>query len=1445
MGAPSSALWDFCGFVNGSSFRTKYFFDDSTMTLTPCGEFALVVTQSFPLLFFTISNMMLISTGFPRFEEHSVISRIFTSKIFISVVTVISMTASFPVTLLTRFHVKPVLLIEYGILAFIWTTFASLWTYSKIAKSWTRTRGLTIATFFASKVFYLITINRWILYGFNDPRTYILFGVSMAHIFGSVVNFIEWRQYKTLQRLRSDSDGYLQLQGCSDESAGFLSRIFFCWTNVLIQKGGKLQLHSIDDVFLLPPSLEVARIEHEMVENSPTFFSDGQHFSLSSALLSTYGFAFFSLGILRLASDGFTFAGPILLHVLVEILENPAPNSLGFVYAGLMVLCSFLAALFSANFFFYMQKISLKVRTATVTAIYDKLLMVPVSEMSKFSSGMILNFISTDVDRIVNFCNSFHAFWSLPVQLGIALYLLYREVGMAFLAGVMVAIILIPLNKKVTDSIGRMSVKLMHWKDQRIKLVRETIEGIRALKASAWEHCFEKKINEMREKELKYLKARKYLDAVCVYLWASAPLLITISILTAYTLSLHEKLTAAKAFTCLALVNILIMPLNAFPWVLNGLVEALVSLRRLMRLFALNNMDVHDVYTLSGDKDTLMYVREGNFFWRGSKQAISGVSFYGKKGKIIGITGDVGSGKSTLLLGLLGETKSLTECIGITQDSVSNGIGYLGQERWLYRGTVRDNITAGKDFDAKLYDAVLKMTCLQRDINLMPGGDLYEISDSGATLSGGQRTRVALARALYQDNSLYLLDEPIASLDRRVADYVWVEAIEKRLRDRGRLVIVATHDARVLARTDEIIVLGSDGKVAKKGSPEQILGTEVMKLGVDEEESGVETELERVVLQDEERQVGRVRASVANAYIQATGPFLSAVILVALCLMQLSKNAADWWLSRWTEGQSNITENSSSPGLNRLLFGPRNIDLLEEEQMDRSIYFLIVYAGIATANTIFTCIRAFLFAYGGIQAARHLHSNLLHKLLKASLSWWDRTPSGRVINRICADVYTCDDNLPFQLNILLASLSNLLGTLVITIMGLPLMTPVILILLTVYYFIQKYYRLTTVELKRLTSLSLSPFYSLLCDTVNGLVTIRAQRFVERFAKELRERLTVNIRAQFSTLAASQWLSVRLSLIAVGIVAAISFSAVVQHQILGVDSGLVALAITYALSLTSLLNGLLGSFIETEKEMVAVERINDYLTNIPEEQNEHKDETHMQFAGKIEFKNVFLRYSRYLPLALDDINISIEAGEKVAIIGRTGSGKSSLFQALLRMVSIESGQILLDGVDTASLSLPVLRRIFGVVPQHPFIFSGSLYENLAIGCEYVTEDQVASIARVTLLDSLMTRIGGLNGQIEESGKNVSFGERQIISICRILLARCKVVLIDEATSHLDGAVHRQMMSLISTHLPTATVICITHGMDGLSDFDAVVEMENGKVISKGPPIVDNISHEVLS
>uniref|UniRef100_A0A1I7XL72 ABC transmembrane type-1 domain-containing protein n=1 Tax=Heterorhabditis bacteriophora TaxID=37862 RepID=A0A1I7XL72_HETBA len=323
-----------------------------------------------------------------------------------------------------------------------------------------------------------------------------MFTLSLLHLINVIGNIIEWKLHRYTNMCLSSHSyllntiescysfyfyfrsvlrqnllcDYVNLNEYADEGAGWLSRMFFCWTNELIKKGGRKQLNSLDDVFFLPPSLQVAAVERKLVENSPTYFSDGQPYSIAKSLLSTFGLSFFSLALLRIACDAFTFAGPVLLHLLVNTLEDPSPQSEAFTYALIMILCSFLAAMFSTNFTYYVQKISLRVRAATVTAIYDKLLRVPISEMHSFSSGKILNFISTDVDRIVNFCNSFHAFWSLPVQLLIALYLLHREinveVGVAFISGLLAAIFLIPINKYVTNCIGKMSEKLMHCKDQ-------------------------------------------------------------------------------------------------------------------------------------------------------------------------------------------------------------------------------------------------------------------------------------------------------------------------------------------------------------------------------------------------------------------------------------------------------------------------------------------------------------------------------------------------------------------------------------------------------------------------------------------------------------------------------------------------------------------------------------------------------------------------------------------------------------------------------------------------------------------------------------------------------------------------------------------------------------------------------------------------------------------
>lgn len=1422
-------FYKFCGFTNGTTFRTKYFLDESTMTLTPCAELGLVFFETIPLLYFTILNFWFIE----RNNEHitsKLLSKIFVFRSFVglgcSAVFVIHIILS--VSGIKVLQLKSAFLIEYGLLALVWTIYSFLWMYSLKHESWIRSKGLIVSLFFASKMFHLILANRWILFGFKDPRTLLVMVPSILHLGNSIGAFVEWKikRNEQFQRLGVSSDDTVHLTDAADEEASWPSKIFFCWTNQLIRKGGKRQLNSLDDVFNLPPSLKVATIERNLVENSPTFYSDGTHYSLAKSLLSTFGVSFFSLALLRLACDAFTFAGPILLHLLVDTFDSPTPSNESFLYAALMIFCSLLAALTSTNFSFYVQKISIKVRAATITAVFDKLTRVPLSGMKSVSSGRMTNFISTDVDCIVNFCNSFHAFWSLPVQLIIALYLLHREVGMAFLSGLMAAILLIPFNKLITNKIGTMSEKLMHCKDVRIKMIKETMEGMKTVKMCSWELYFEQKIGELRNAELKYLKARKYLDAVCVYLWASAPLLITISILATYTVILNEKLTAAKVFTALALVNILIMPLNAFPWVLNGLVEALVSLKRLEWFFALKNLDLRDIYSLNQDPDSMINVSNASFYFDRKENGVKNVSLDGRKGQIICVTGEVGCGKSTLLLGLLGESNYVVEKIGVQQTLIHQGIGFLGQERWLTRGSIRENILSGRPYDARLYEQIVRATCLYSDIKAMPGGDSYQISDNGTSLSGGQRTRVALARALYQDNSVYLLDEPFSSLDRAVADTVWKECIVW-LKARGKLVIIATHDQKLAAHADEIILLNRGGEVMKKGRPSEVFNTvaqlkeDVATKAYDEFEQSTEY----LVPQEEEKQVGTVRASVYKSYGIATGITLSVLIIAALMAMQASKNGADWWLSKWTETES---ENLTTDWRRVWFHGERPYTILNDAELDRSLHFLYIYACIAVANTIFTLIRAFLFAYGGVVAAKKLHASLLNKLMNAPLAWWDKTPAGRVINRLCSDVYTIDDNLPFQLNIFLASLFNVIGALIITLMGLPFLAPVFVILLVIYFFIQKYYRVTTVELKRLSTLALSPLYSLLTDTVNGLVTIRAQRFTERYANELRLRLTNNLRAQYSSLAASQWLSIRLSLIAVIVVAAITTAAIVQHRITHLDSGLVGLAISYALSVTGLLNGVLGSFIETEKEMVSVERIHEYIEDVDQESTNDGDLPTTELSGSIEFRAVCLRYQRSLPLALDNATFRIAAGQRVAVVGRTGSGKSSLFQALLRMTPIETGFITLDGLDIAKMDMTTLRKSFGIIPQAPFIFSGTLYDNLTLGASKMDHNSIVHIAKVTKLEPLLQRIGGIDGEIEEAGKNLSVGEKQLISVARILISKPKIILIDEATSHMDVNSHERVFQLLATYLPMATMICIVHTGVASSFFDTVIQMDRGRI-----------------
>ena len=943
---------------------------------------------------------------------------------------------------------------------------------------------------------------------------------------------------------------------------------------------------------------------------------------------------------------------------------------------------------------------------------------VSKSSLNKFSTGQIINFMSTDTDRVNNFGPSVHAAWSLPFQFFITLILLYQQVGISFLAGLIITILLVPINKCIANKIGDLSTKMMTAKDERVSSMSELLSGIRVIKYFNWQTVFSDKVNKSRSEELKHLAGRKYLDALCVYLWATTPVLISVLTFLTYVM-LGNTLTAARVFTSVALFAMLTGPLNAFPWVINGLVEAMVSVRRLEQFFGLPEFNPDEYFSkmydvVGADEDSDIVLRKCSFTHSNDdvpvdqqQFSLKNMTISIKQGQLVGVIGPVGSGKSALLEALLGEMQRTEGQISVNRPP--RGVGYVKQDPWLQQGTIRDNILWGKAYQYNWYSRVVEACALKPDFEQLSHGDLSQVGEAGVTLSGGQRSRVALARAVYQDKDLYLIDDIFSAVDGDVASHIYRKCILGLLKTKTR--VLCTHHNRYVQAADNIILL-QDGKIqeqgpasalthVRSGEETRISDTNYSMLSTPSLTGRNSPTHETGPVQSintdttEHRETGRVKSKVYRQYWRAVGSLMSPLILLSLVLMQVSRNLTDVWLAHWVSAE----ENNTSPNTSYHLIY-RDSDVGDDVK-----YYLTVYAIIAISNTLFSLMRAFLFAYGGICAARTIHSKLLKTVIKAKIVFFDVTPLGQILNRFSSDLSTVDDSLPFILNIFLANLFGVLGPLLVTVYALPWLSLLLLPLTLIYINIQSRYRPASRDLKRIGSVAMSPIYSHYSETLSGVTTIRAMQAVPRFVRENMEVLESSMKTNYSGQAAAQWLELRLQLLGCGVVAGVAVIAVIQHHVAGADPGLVGLAISYALGITGKLSGLVTSFTETERELVSVERCAQYMEQIRGEQVQGSITSPYNWPseGVITLKNVSMRYQEHLPLALNNVSLQTKAGEKVGVVGRTGSGKSSLFQCLFRLTEIESGEIHIDNVNIKLLDLDELRNQLVIIPQQPFLF----------------------------------------------------------------------------------------------------------------------------------------------
>ncbi|XP_026732381.1 ABC transporter C family member 13 [Trichoplusia ni] len=1375
--------------------------------------------------------------------------------------------------------------------------------------------------------------------------------------------------------------------GTAMQGNSWLSKLLFSWVDPLLQKGLENKLHDPEELFDVPAkyccSYVGAKMDRSLIGNVDNFqqYEDVPHepfigsgygatgetatqppvstpvtptlrvlvrsprrqnVSLLRALHSCFGLQFYSIGILKLVSDMAGFAGPILLNYLIKFVEDESIDQhLGYVYAGSLLAATLMSALFNTHFNWLMSIVGLKMRGAIVATILRKTLSVTSTELTnKFSIGEITNFMSTDTDRIVNSCPSFHALWSIPLQLFITLFLLYQQVGLSFLAGVTFSVILIPINKVIANKIGQLSTELMKHKDSRISLISDLLKGIRAVKVHVWESYFIDRVSEVRKEELRYLRGRKYLDAICVVLWATTP--VFVAALTFGTHALRGiQLDAPTVFTTVALINMLIAPLNAFPWVLNGLTEAWVSIKRIQKLLDLPDMDAelyYDRVNKNHDEDKIIIFKNATFAWakplkkkkppkkskknkgkskkrlsRGSiqrrdstsssEQLVRDEPFMLKdinleigKEELIGITGVVGSGKSSLLHAIIGDMMKKNGDLQIPENLSS--FGYVSQKPWLVRGTIRDNILFGKPYDEAKFRTIVDACALTEDLNVL-GWNAYA-GEGGCTLSGGQRARIALARAVYQDKQVYLLDDVLAGVDSSVAQHIMQRCILGLLRHTTRVLVA--HSPRHLARANRTVLL-SEGRIIRQGPPEAVLNDIEDFMPSDTESLGEEPprpqdpELEdkdnvsRNSLDDEESMTqGSVGWRVLGLYLRAVGVFLSIAIFLSLVLMQLSQNFTFLWLTYWVKNKpknstslheidltEHVTEKTSvldhgvlaidniihkiinttilllkNSNTNETYhkmenLGNQQYTLLGVTGNNTPVYtdnfYLEVYFGLAGLNLVFTIMRAFLFAYGGVKAASSIHKLLLRVIIEAKVKFFDVTPVGRIVNRFSSDTYTIDDSLPFILNIFLAQIFSLVGAVAVTLYGLPWLGIGAVPLVFIYYRLQRRYRVTSRQLKRLQSVTLSPVYTHFNDTLDGLDTVRALGAGGAWAGRGAELVEAWQRAALSAAAAAQWLALRLQAAAAAAVAAAALLAVLQRTLHAADPGLIGLAISYALSMTSMLSNVLNSFTETEREMIAVERCREYLK--VEGENIYGDAPPYGWPsqGVIEFDKVSLKFSdrESAVMALEDVSFSTHPGEKLGVVGRTGAGKSSLLTALLRLAPLTGGRVLIDGVDISTLHLHSLRTRVGVIPQDPFIFTGSIRENLDPLRQYLDIDVWRAIDACGLRGLVADR-GGLNASADIT--QMSRGHAQLLCVVRALLHRPKILLVDEATANLDQEAERLILDAIRCSFGGSTVVYVAHRLVGVLECARVLTMAGGHVqelIAPDDALADQNTH----
>ncbi|XP_047332355.1 ABC transporter C family member 14-like isoform X1 [Impatiens glandulifera] len=1222
-------------------------------------------------------------------------------------------------------------------------------------------------------------------------------------------------------------------------SASIVSKATWAWLNPLIKKGYISPL-KIDEVPSLAPEHQAEKLAELFEMNWPKTEENCKN-PVRTTLIRCFWKHVVLTGFLAVVKLTVVFVGPVLLQDFVNFASGQKTNPYeGLYLAGILLISKVIEVLTSHHFTFHSVKLGMMIRSTLITSLYRKGLKLTCSSRQDHGVGQIVNYMAVDAQQLADLMGQLHTLWQTPLQILVALCLLYYYFGASMLSVFLLTIAVLVFVMIRTRNMNASMFSLMMNRDKRLKATNELLNNMRVIKFQAWEEHFQKRIQSIREAEFGWLGKVTYtLTNNLVVLW-SMPAFMAAT-LFAVSLWLGYTLDPGTVFTATTVIKMIQEPVRSFPQSLVSFSQALISLGRLDTFLTSTELSSSSVEREVGCEGRIaVEVKNGSFSWddEGDDSALKGVNLEIRKGELAAIVGTVGSGKSSLLAAVLGELHTKSGKV-----RVCGTTGYVAQTAWIQNATIEENILFGSQMDRNRYKEVLRVCCLEKDLEIMDHGDKTEIGERGINLSGGQKQRIQLARAVYQDCDVYLLDDIFSAVDAHTGSEIFKECVRGILKE--KTILLVTHQVDFLHNADRILVM-RDGKIVQTGKYEELLEsgmdfgalvaayeTSMELVGMtskfeiespsevvpksphspsikSEIMKGENSPLERTIsekgtaklIEDEEREVGHVHSDVYKDYCTEAYGWCGLIAVVVISLLwQGSFMGNDYWLANETK--------ASAANFNPSLF-------------------IGVYTGIAVVSCILVMVRGFLVAFLGLKTAQKFFDQILHSIVHAPMSFFDTTPSGRILSRASSDQGSIDFIIPLFLSLALVMYFSLLSIIVVTCMNAWPITVLVIPLIWLNIRYRGYYIATSRELSRIDSITKAPVIHHFSETIAGVMTVRCFRKQKEFFSKNVERVNANLRMDFHNNAANEWFGFRMELIGACFLCIAALLMVTLPSSF-IQPEYVGLALSYGLALNGVMFFAIFSTCSVEKYMVAVERIKQFI-RIPSEAEWRKNNglpsPNWPTKGNIEIKNLKVRYRPNTPLVLKGVNVKIEGGDKVGIVGRTGSGKSTLIQVFFRLVEPSSGTIVIDGVDICKLGLHDLRSRFGIIPQDPVLFEGTVRSNIDPLGLYSDTEIWKSLERCQLKEVVVAKPEKLDSPVADSGDNWSVGQRQLLCMGRVMLKHTKILFLDEATASVDSQTDGIIQKIIREDFASCTIISIAHRIPTVMDCDKVLVMDAG-------------------